>query len=340
MSLPETEAQQAAHMDITPQHLGLLVGFNLVFALSLAATKIGMAYLPPFLFTGIRFFFYAMLLIPFLHWYKGRMGVLFAISMSTGAFAFGLIYMGIDIAGDLSAIVVALQLGIPFTTIFAMIFLGERLHWRRWTGMGLAFAGVLVLSFDPRVLAYIDGLIIGLIGALIASGATILMRRSRDIGVFEMQAWIAMFSWPVLLMTSLAIDGNPLPLVLGASWKAWAAIAFTVLGSNLIAHAGMYWLLQRYEASFLSPFGVLGTLFTVLIGVFFLGDQMTGAMMVGSAITLIGVLIISVRQGQARTGDVESEATGLANDTRVGQYPPKSPDDPPAIEGQQSGIDR
>jgi O-acetylserine/cysteine efflux transporter len=302
----------SARKDMTPQHFGLLLGFNLVFACSLAATKIGMETMPPLLFTGIRFFFYALLLTPFLKWHPGRMGTLFMIAMSTGALSFGLIYTGINIAGDLSSIVVALQLGIPFTTIFAMIFLRERIGWRRWTGMGLAFAGVLVISFDPRVLAYIDGLMIGLLGALIGSGATILMRKSKDIGVFEMQVWIAKFSWPVLLLMSFATDGNPIPLVLAADWSAWMAIAFTVLGSNMVAHAGMYWLLQRYEASFLSPFGVLGTIFTVLIGVFFLGDQMTTRMIVGTVITLGGVLIIAVRQGQSRNSRVQASIGPLA----------------------------
>lgn len=301
-----TDTHKAAPLEMTPQHFGLLVTFNLVFACSLAATKIGMETMPPLLFTGIRFFCYAMLLIPFLHWYRGRMLTLFLISMSTGALSFGLIYTGINIAGDLSSIVVALQLGIPFTTIFAMIFLGEKIKWRRWAGMGLAFGGVVVISFDPRVLGYIDGMMIGLLGALIGSAATILMRKSRDLGVFEMQAWIAMFSWPVLMVMSLGVDGNPLPLVMAADWTAWAAIAFTVLGSNLIAHAGMYWLIQRYEVSFLSPFGVIGTIFTVLIGVAFLGDQMTGRMILGTVITLCGVLIISVRQGQAKGSKIHA----------------------------------
>lgn len=302
-----TEKIHSAHLDMTPQHFGLLVAFNLVFAMSLAATKVGMESMPPLLFTGIRFMAYGLLLSTFLKWHSGRMGTLFLISMSTGALSFGLIYMGINIAGDLSAIVVALQLSIPFTTLFAMIFLQERIGWRRWSGMALAFGGVVVISFDPRVLGYIDGLMIGLLGALIASGSTILMRKSKDIGVFEMQAWIATFSWPALLLMSFMIEGDPIPLIFAANWTAWVAIAFTVLGSNLIAHAGMYWLLQRYEASLLSPFGVLGTIFTVMIGVFFLGDQMTPRMMAGAAVTLLGVLIIAVRQGKVRDAHLHDQ---------------------------------
>ena len=206
-------------------HFAALVFFNLVFAASMGMTKFGMEYLPPLTFSGVRFFFYALLLTPFLRWYPGRMTTLFAIAMTSGALSFGLIYMGVNIAGDLTSIVVTLQLGLPFTTIFAMIFLGEEIHWRRWLGMGLAFGGVMVISFDPRVFAYIDGMIIGMFGALIASTSTILMRKSRDIGVFHMQAWIAMFSWPVLMVAAIPFEGSPIPLIIHADWRAWVAIA-------------------------------------------------------------------------------------------------------------------
>lgn len=297
------EIIRSIKIDMQPRHLSMLVGFNLVFAVALAVTKVGMQTMPPFLFTGLRFFAYGLILIPFLKWHRGRMGTLFLIAMSTGAVSFGLIYMGINIAGDLSSVVVATQLGIPFTTIFAMVFLHERIGWRRWTGMGLAFGGVMMISFDPRVLGYIEGILFGVLGALVGAGAFILMRKSKDIGVFEMQAWIAMFSWPVLLVASYFVDGAPLPLIQAATWQAWGAIAFTVLGSNLVAHAGMYWLLQRYEASLLSPFGVLGTIFTVMIGVFFLGDQPTLGMILGMGVTLAGVFIIAVRQGQSEEKD-------------------------------------
>lgn len=287
------------------QHFAALVFFNLVFAGSMGMTKFGMEYMPPLLFTGVRFFFYAMILVPFLKWHKGRMPMLFAIAMTTGAVSFGLIYVGVNIAGDLSSIVVTLQLGLPFTTIFAMIFLGEEIHWRRWLGMALAFGGVMVISFDPRVFTYINGMMIGLLGALVGSTSTILMRKSKDIDVFQMQAWIAMFSWPVLMLVSLPLEGNPVPLILNADWRAWIAIAFTVFGSNLIAHAGMYWLLQKYEASFIAPFGMMGTLFTVGIGVLFLGDVITFRMGVGSVICLTGVLIISIRTAQSKDTRVQ-----------------------------------
>lgn len=292
------------------EHFAALVFFNLVFAGSMGMTKFGMDYMPPLLFTGVRFFFYAMLLIPFLKWHQGRMGTLFAIAMSSGAISFGLIYVGVSIVGDLSSIVVTLQLGLPFTTIFAMIFLGEEIHWKRWLGMIMAFAGVMVISFDPRVFTYVNGIMIGLVGALVGSTSTILMRKSKDIGVFQMQAWIAMFSWPVLLLASFPFEGNPVPLIVNADWRAWAAIAFTVFGSNLIAHAGMYWLLQKYEASFIAPFGMMGTLFTVGIGVLFLGDVITFRMGLGSIICLTGVLIISIRTAQVKDTKV-SPAPGI-----------------------------
>lgn len=299
-----------ARVEMSPRHFGYLVIFNLVFAVSLIVVKLGMSYMDPMLFSGLRFMVYAAVLTPFCKWHPGRMRTLFAISMTGGAVSFGLVYMGIQIAGDLSSIVIALQLGVPFTTIFAMIFLGEQIHWRRWLGMALAFSGVMVVMFDPRVFTYITGILFGVVGALVGSSCSILMRKARDMDVFDMQFWIAMFSWPVLIVMSILVEGNPVTAVMQADWRVWPAIAFTALASNLIAHAGMFFLLQRYEASLLAPLGLLTPIFTIVLGVTFLGDELTTRMMIGALITLSGVLIISTRQSH-----LDEELIHLGEDT-------------------------
>lgn len=281
---------------LSPKHLMFLVFVNLIFAASLAIVKIGMDYMPPILFTAERFFICAMILAPFLKWRPGHMHVLFAIAMTAGAFSFALIYIGINVAGNLSSVVLAAQLGVPFTTIFAIVFLGEVVRWRRWLGMGFAFLGVMIISFDPKALSYVTGMLFGIAGAIVGASSAVLMRRFRSFQVFELQAWIAMFSWPVLLVMSIFIDGNPIELTVNADWRVWPVLAFTVLGSNLIAHAGNYYLLQRYEASLLAPFGLLTPVFAVIMGVLWLGDILTLRMTIGGFVTLIGVLIISMRQ--------------------------------------------
>jgi O-acetylserine/cysteine efflux transporter len=201
-------------------------------------------------------------------------------------------------AGDLSSVALASQLYLPFSTVLAVVFLGERVGWRRWAGIACAFAGVVIIGYDPRVLTYWQGLLFGVAAALSSSIGTVILRGLRDIGIFELQAWIVMISWPVLLALSLALEGPPAAVFESAGWRGWGAVAFTALISNLFAHAGMFYLLKRYEVSLLSPLNLMTPIFTVTIGVALLGDVLTTQMAAGGALTLLGVGIILVRRPQ------------------------------------------
>ncbi|MFP3942338.1 MAG: DMT family transporter [Alphaproteobacteria bacterium] len=283
---------------LSPPHFVFLVSINLVWAMALAAARIGTLEIPPLLFTGLRFLLLSMILLPFLDLHPGRMRSILAVGLCGGALQFAFLFTGIRVAGDLSAVALASQLGLPFSTLLAVVFLREQVGWRRWTGIACAFTGVIIVSYDPRVLAYWEGLFFGVAAALSASIGTVIMRGLRDIGIFELQAWVAIISWPVLLSLSVMLEGSPQPWFESAGWRGWGAIAFTALVSNLFAHAGMFYLLKRYEVSLLSPLNLMTPVFTVTIGVAFLGDVLTAQMATGGALILLGVGIITARRPQ------------------------------------------
>lgn len=280
------------------RHLAFLVSINLVWSLALVAARIGTPEIPPLLFTGLRFLGLALILLPVLDWHRGRMSRIFAVGLGAGAFQFAFLFTGIHVAGDLSSVALASQLGLPFSTVLAVVFLREQVGWRRWTGIACSFCGVIYLGWDPRVLAYWDGLAFGIAAAFSSSIATVIMRGLRDIGIFQMQAWIAMISWPVLLGLFVLLEGSPAPYFAAAGWRGWGGIAFTALFSNLFAHAGMFYLLKRYEVSLLSPLNLLTPILTVTWGVTLLGDVLSPRMMAGGALILLGVGIITVRRPQ------------------------------------------
>jgi O-acetylserine/cysteine efflux transporter len=63
-----------------------------------------------------------------------------------------------------------------------------------------------------------------------------------------------------------------------------------------VAHTGWYYLLSRYPVTSLSPLTLLSPLFGVCFGVTLLHDQLTWRMVLGGAITLLGVFIVLVRE--------------------------------------------
>ncbi len=84
--------------------------------------------------------------------------------------------------------------------------------------------------------------------------------------------------------------------VRNATWEGWAALFFTTMMSSLIAHTAWYYLVGRYPVTSLSPITLLSPLFGIFFGVTLLNDQLTARMLAGGAVTLIGVLIVVLRE--------------------------------------------
>ena len=281
---------------MSPPHLALILFITLVWGFNYVAGKAGVTELPPILFTGLRFLLLSIILAPFLKLHRGQMLSIVIISLTMGGVHFAIFYMGLAAAHDVSTVAIAGQLGVPFATIMSIIFLNEKVHWKRWAGISTSFIGVMIIGFDPVVFQYLKGLILVILAALVGSVAMIYMRRLENVGMFELQAWIALLSWPVLAPLSLLMEDGQIAAMSQASWSGWGGVLYTVLGTSLIGHTGMYYLLQRYEVTQTAPLTLLSPVWGVIFGVTLLGDTITPRIIIGGVITLIGVAIVSSRQ--------------------------------------------
>jgi O-acetylserine/cysteine efflux transporter len=66
--------------------------------------------------------------------------------------------------------------------------------------------------------------------------------------------------------------------------------------ASLVAHSTWYYLIGRYPVTGLAPITLLTPLFGIIFGVTLLGDLLTPRMIVGGAITLVGVYIVVRRE--------------------------------------------
>lgn len=279
-------------------HLALILLVTLIWGFNYVAGKAGVNEMPPILFTGLRFFLLSMILLPFLKLHAGQMRSIIIISLTMGGVHFALFYMGLAAAHDVSTVAIASQLGVPFVTIMSILFLGEEVHWKRWTGIGVSFLGVMIIGFDPTVFLYLNGLALVILAAFVGAVAMIYMRRLNGVGIFELQAWIALLSWPVLVPLTLLMEQGQAEAMGNASWAAWGGVLYTALGASLVGHAGMYYLLQRYQVTQTAPLTLMSPVWGVFFGITILGDTLTPRIIIGGAMTLIGVAIVSSRQKQ------------------------------------------
>lgn len=277
-------------------HLALALLINLLWGFNFIVAKVGVTHIPPIAFTALRFFAVALMLLPFLRLVRGQGWPLLGAALFAGAFHFSLIFTGTKLAEDVSIVAIVTQLSIPFSTVLAVFFLNERIGWRRASGIALSFGGVLVMGFDPRVIDDLDAVAMVTVAGLSIAIGQILMRRLHGVGVFNMQAWVGIVSFPTLALLSFGFESGQVQAMEAAPSIAWAAVLYTAIAASLIGHGGMYFLLRHYPVSLVSPLLVLSPVFGALFSIWIFGDQWTPRIALGAVMTLGGVLVILLRQ--------------------------------------------
>ena len=161
-----------------------------------------------------------------------------------------------------------------FLTLIAVLFMGERLRWRRGLAVALGFCGVLVVvrpGVGPGVGpgggpgvgdAGLDLLAAGgvLLGAVGWAMAMVTIRRMGDAG----ESGIAIVLW--FALSAAVVSGlAAVPVWVAPSATQWALLA----GCGVVSALGQVLMTAAYrsgEATLLAPFEYSGILWTALLG--------------------------------------------------------------------------
>ena len=178
-----------------PADFALLVAVCLFWALNLVVTRwtVTVGDVPPIFFAAVRVTLLAIVLSPFMLPAPRQIGMVFLIAMGMAGVHFALLFLGLATSTAGVAAVVG-QLGVPFTTILSIMFLGERIGVWRTVGIVLAFAGVMIIVVDPSQFQLTIGILYLVGAAFVGSVANILMKRIDPMPAMRMQGWIGLFS--------------------------------------------------------------------------------------------------------------------------------------------------
>ena len=274
----------------------LLFTVCFVWGLNIVVTRwvVFDAAVPPVFFAAIRFLGVALLLIPFLRPIPKDFKTLFLISFFIGSGHFALLFIGLANA-EASAASVVSQLGVPFSTLMSMAFLGETIGWRRGIGIVLAFVGVLLIAIDPTSFSVSLGLLYIVGAAFIGSIGGILMKRMSPVSALQMQVWIGMFSFAPLFIASSFLEKAQWSTYMAGGWSVWLATLFAVVGVSIFGHGAFYHLIKKYDISLLSPLTLMTPIWGVVLSIILLKDTITAQLILGSIISLGGVFVIAIR---------------------------------------------
>jgi len=287
--------------------LALLV--CLVWAGNFLTSALALRDMPPLLFTGLRLAVLALLLAAFLRRpAKGQWPRLLVISLCVGVLHFGLSFWALKLAGNLSSPAIVMQSYVPMSVLLAWGLLGERFGWRTGAAVALSFSGVLVLGFDPLVLANPASLLMMLVSAFFLALGTVLMRGLGGVSRYGMQAWTAVIGVGPLLGLSLWLEPGGFASLGTLGWVPWFGILYAAVAASLVGHGIYYSLIQRHPVAKVMPWLLLTPLLAMGLGIAFFGDRPGPKLWLGGAMVLGGILVIALRtQAKARTAPVAED---------------------------------
>jgi O-acetylserine/cysteine efflux transporter len=284
------------------RHLLMVVLVNVAWGLNFIAGKIGAELFQPLFFTALRFLFLLLLMLPWLKPAPGHMKPLLRVAFLLGVLHFAMIFIGLNAGGNIASIAITTQLYVPFSAILASVFLREKISLVSIGSITLAFGGVMVIGFDPLVFNHLDAILWVAGAALVMAAATILMRQCPNLGVFRLQAWIAVVALPSLLLLSAIFESGQTEILREAAILDFWSPLYSAVGASVIGHGMVYYLLGRYPVSIVTPLLLPTPIIATFLGVLIFGDTLGWKMIVGGAMTLLGVLMLLQGPKDEKTG--------------------------------------
>jgi O-acetylserine/cysteine efflux transporter len=275
---------------------GLLVFVCVVWASSNVVGKLLISGLgaPPLFVAAARFTVVTLATAPWLFPAPAKVWRLIVVGLLMGAGAFGLLFVGLRTATPSGAAIVA-QLGAPMTTLLSVLFLGERIHWRRGLGIGLTVIGVVIVMWKPGGVSLSFGLLMVAASALAGSFGAVMLKHMEGVRPLQFQAWVGFASlWPMAAASALFEHGQ-MQVLHASPWGFVAGVLYTGLVVSVVAHTAYYGLIQRYEANLLQPLTLMTPLGTIAMGILITHDSFDARLVLGAVIALAGVLVIALR---------------------------------------------
>ena len=287
----------AAPARLRPADLATAIFIIVVWGSNFVAMRIGALAIPPWFLLGLRLGGAALVLMWFVERPNDirRFAELLAIATIMGVLHFGLAFVAFRTVESSTGAIV-MQSAVPFASVLAWFAFGERLGWRRLSGMAIAFAGVVLIAGEPRLgsRAWMIGVLA--FSAFCFAAANVLIRRLGRVNFMSLNGWIAILGAPQAFVLSALFEHGQVDALAEAHWPAFAALGYMVLLVSVAAHGLWYRLVPRYQTNQTMPLTLLVPVAGVICAALVLGERPTAMIALGGLLTLAGVAVIVLRR--------------------------------------------
>lgn len=175
--------------------------------------------------------------------------------------------------------------------VISVVFLREKMTFAKFIAISLALSGcALIVGFSGT--GSVKGVSLALSAAVVYSLYIIVGSRTIQAGFVVQSSAVIMFSAALVFCVSLIHDGFEPPRDLNGS----LAIVAIALFSTVVAMWSFFAGLERIGPTNSSLVSTLEPAVTVLCSVFFLGESLSAANIVGGCLILGALVVVSVSQ--------------------------------------------
>ena len=221
--------------------------------------------------------------------------ILWLLGFSGGGLHLSLQWLGLHYTTATSA-TLYLSTAPIFILLLAAPLLGERIAARQWLGVGISFAGVVVIGMQGRLLqpTFNVGDLCALASMAMWGSYTVFLRMRQDaLDTVEYLSMVCLLG--LVFMAPWVVVEYFIGMQLRLTAAGSAAVLYSAIGSLLLAYAGWSYVVKRMGASRAGVTMHLMPAIAVGLAALFLGERPYWYHFAGVALILGGVALASTR---------------------------------------------
>ena len=284
----------------------MAISVPVIWGMGFVVAKDAMSHFSPILLMALRFTLTAFVLIfayrPPIHLYKN----LFWIALVSAAIQYSLTFNGVN-GIDASTAALLVQLEVPFGLLMAWLLLGEKITLRQLLGILVAFAGATMILGEPKLEGRLIYAFLVIGGAFTWAIGQVMIKKTNVADGFMLITGVAIFAAPQLFIASAIFESNQLEQIRSASGVVWLEVVYLGIVMTAVGYAIWYQLIGLYSVNRVMPYLLLLPFVSVLGGMLFLGETLTFKIILGGALAILGVAIITVQFSQVEKRETRPE---------------------------------
>jgi len=260
-----------------------------------SAWALGNNPVPPFMLAAVRAAIVLLIMGVFL--FKPRpekFGLLLVVCACVGPIHLAFLYTGLQTASASGSSIVS-QMLIPFAVLLSVFFLREKIGWIRGLAIAGAFAGVMVMIYEPGGLKPDIGLLYIMAAYFFMAVGSIVMKHVGDVSWQHYVAWMAAMVLVTMGIASFFFETGHQAVWAGSKWPLLIAAGYAAIGVTILAHGQYFNLIKKYDVSLVVPLTLMVPVFACILGVMFLKETIFLRYYIGGALILPCVYIIARR---------------------------------------------